>query len=75
MPITRNSDDYLDIIQQDILDHYHITLPKATIKTVLDQFQASIHHHLKQANQIDFSPFLNIAAQLVSEDRHSPQYH
>jgi hypothetical protein len=60
MPITRNSDDYLDIIQQDILDHYHITLPKATIKTVLDQFQQSIHHHLKQANQIDLSPYLTI---------------
>jgi hypothetical protein len=60
MPITRNSDDYLELIQQDILDHSHITLPKATIKTILDQFQQSIHHHLNQANQIDLSPFLTI---------------
>ena len=60
MPIIKNSDKYIDQIHAELQDHYHITIPKRIVKTVINQYELSINNALKQGKQVELTNTLTL---------------
>ena len=60
MPITKNSDDYIDRIRKDFKDHYGVEITEKAVREILKQFQSSLKHYLKQGYRINFPPYFTI---------------
>ena len=43
MPITKNSDDYIDRIRKDFKDHYGVEITEKAVREILKQFQCSLN--------------------------------